>query len=967
MISVVRMVCASISLLLFLRQYFDLQSDRPMKNLYAPACVLAVAFVFFQTGTSNASAASSENVRQTDSGVRVKTAEGQTKVEFWNDRVMRVTHEPADFSPTSRSLAVVGQQSKVDWKFSEQGEDLVLASSKGQVRVDKTSGRVQFFDATGGVLLSEANDGTSIKPNSVGSAKNTHKLSQQFDYDSREAIFGLGQQPDGKMNRVGSGVHLMQENRFVAVPVLMSSKGYGLFWDNPAVTDVNVDAGVEEVIPPSALFNEDGKAGGLAGQYFKKPDFKDAVETRTDEKIDFDWSQKAPLKDFPRQWFSARWTGFVEAPESGEYILTLVVDDFARLWIDDRQVIDCWETPGVYTLQAKVKLTAKTRHKIRLEYGQGAGGAQLRLKWRKPSDSHLVTWTSEAGDAIDYYFFFGPEADDVVAAYRSLTGAAPMFPRWTWGFWQSRERYKTQEEILGIVKEYRKRGIPFDAVIQDWQFWPPLNQKTAGGGWGSHEFDPARYPDPAAMIKEIHDLNAHIMVVSWAKFDVTDGGVSIPNLQELEKVNGAFNPPIPYVFPAGRGKWYDPFNDAARKVYWNLMSKKLFSLDVDAWWLDASEAEFSGKWGEFRDFNTAKGSGALVFNAYPLEHTRAVYEGQRADSSKKRVFILTRSAYAGQQRNAAVTWSGDIHGDWAVFREQISAGLNFAASGIPYWNTDIGGFFGNDPGNPKFVELFTRWFQFGSFCPMFRVHGTDKPKEIWRFDEATQKILIGYVNLRYHLLPYIYSISWKVTNEGYTMMRPLVMDFRTDDKALDISDQFMFGTAMMACPVTAAKAKSRSVYLPNGVRWFDFWTGESFDGGQKIDAASPIQTMPIFVRAGSILPYGPAVQYAGEKLGDPIELRVYPGADGSFTLYEDEGDNYNYEKGAFAVIPIRWNDKAKTLVVGERKGSFPGIVKERIFRVVVVRPKNGVGLASSEKVDAEVKYDGKETTVAVGP
>jgi alpha-D-xyloside xylohydrolase len=379
--------------------------------------------------------------------------------------------------------------------------------------------------------------------------------------------------------------------------------------------------------------------------------------------------------------------------------------------------------------------------------------------------------------------------------------------------------------------------------------------------------------------------------------------------------------------------------------------------------MDASEPELGGNWGEMSRLTTNAGPGAKVFNAYPLEHTTGVYQGQRAESSGKRVVILTRSAYAGQQRNSAVTWSGDTQGNWEVLAQQIPAGLNFSASCIPYWNTDIGGFFGGDPSDPKYAELFTRWFQFGAFCPMFRVHGTGKPKETWRFDESIQRILVEFDNLRYHLLPYIYSTAWRVTKEGYTMMRPLAMDFGDDAKVRDIRDQFLFGPELMASPVTREGATRRGVYVPAGVLWTDFWTGETYEGGHVIEAEAPIEKMPLFVRAGSILPYGPALQYASEKADDPLELRIYRGADGDFTLYEDEGDNYNYEKGAYATINMHWENRTHTLSMSARQGEFPGMLHERTFRVVSVGMNHGVGVSSCESADIDISYTGAQVAV----
>ncbi len=578
--------------------------------------------------------------------------------------------------------------------------------------------------------------------------------------------------------------------------------------------------------------------------------------------------------------------------------------------------------------------------------------------------------SSEAGKAVDYYFFAGPTPDQAIAGYRALTGAAPMFAKWAWGFWQSKERYQSAQELIDVVDQYRSRSIPIDGIIQDWQYWPALNQSTASGGWGSHEFDPTRYPDPAALTAALHARNIHALISVWAKFDVTNSGVSIPNLQALDAIGGAYSPPIPYVFPAGQGKWYDPFNAAARQIYWSQLSQKIFARGWDGWWLDASEAELSGKWGEFRNFETALGSGAKFFNAYPLMHTSAVYAGQRAETSQKRAIILTRSAYAGQQRNAAITWSGDINGQtpggWSVFAKQIPAGLNFVSTGIPYWNTDIGGFGSSDPANAAYAELFTRWLQFGAFCPMFRVHGTDYAKEVWRFPAATQPVLIDYIKLRYQLFPYIYSTAWRVTDQGYTMMRPLVMDFPADSQAANIPDQFMFGPALLVNPVTSAGASTRQVYLPAGATWYDFWTGDSQAGGATIAAAAPIQTIPLYVRAGSILPMGPTVQHTAEAAGF-TELRVYPGADGSFSLYDDEGDNYGYESGARSTISLSWNDSTKVLTIGARQGSFPGMSANRVFRVVFARSGRGAGLVTGQLPDVVVNYDGTAVNVAMPP
>lgn len=751
-------------------------------------------------------------VQKLRDGVLLTTPSGTLRLQVWSDRVIRVTFAPGKELPAKKSFSVIAKPVKTKWQMTETPDAVVLETPAIQARVSKQTGAVGFFDLSGKPVLQEAENGREFSALTISNYTGT-SVRQKFILPPDERIYGLGQHQAGVWNYRGTTVHLQQRNMEVAVPVLVSSGGYGVLWDNPAVTDVDV-----------------GK-----------------------------------------------------------------------------------------------------------------------------SDAGILSWTSETGGAVDYYFMSGPTADGVVRDYRELTGAAPLMPEWLWGFWQCKEHYASQEELTNVVAEYRRLQVPLDGIIQDWQYW-------GKHGWGSHQFDPTRYPHPAEMIQDLHAMHAHVMISVWARFDVETA-----NYKELERAGALYVAALPgfsFFDRTETNKYYDPFNPVARRIYWREMDNQLFKLGIDGWWLDASEPELSIHWGEFRNYRTAAGPAPEVFNAYPLMHTTAVYEGQRAQTDKKRVVILTRSAYAGQQRNSAITWSGDIRGNWAVFAKQVPAGLNFSISGIPYWNTDIGGFFGGNPTNKDYQELFTRWFQFGAFNPMFRVHGTGAPKEIWRWDGPTQKILADYIRLRYRLLPYIYSTSWQVTSDGGTMLRPLMMDFGSDTNALDVGDQFLFGREIMLSPVTRAQAMTRSVYLPGRGDWYDFWTGKRLTGGQRLEAASPIERLPLFVRAGSILPLGPVVQYTSEKPVDPIELRIYRGADGAFTLYEDQGDGYNYAKGAFATIPLSWNESTGTLTIGARKGKFPGMLKTRTFRVVFVDENHGVGGGETEPADATVKYDGRMVTVA---
>jgi alpha-D-xyloside xylohydrolase len=559
--------------------------------------------------------------------------------------------------------------------------------------------------------------------------------------------------------------------------------------------------------------------------------------------------------------------------------------------------------------------------------------------------------SSEVADSVDYYFLYGPEFDSIISGYRELTGAPPLFGKWAYGFWQCKNRYKTQAELLAIARKHRELHIPADNIVQDWFWWITMGEPV---------FNKDNYPDPKGMIDQLHAEHFHLMISVWPFFrpgsktydEMDKRGFFIDKM----KVSG--------FHPAGQAL-YDAFNPDARRYYWNLMDQALFKIGADAWWLDTTEPETEDRETNVLVTNqTHLGNGARVANAFPLMTTTGVYEGQRAETDQKRVFILSRSAFAGAQRNAVTVWSGDINSDWVFFRKQISAGLNYSVSGLPYWTTDIGGFVSGDPNDPAYRELFIRWFQFGTFNPILRVHGTRSTdqNELWSYGAEAQKTLVYFDSLRYRLLPYIYSLAWMTTSHGYTPMRPLVMDFRTDARAANISDQFLYGPALLVNPVTTASVTEREVYLPRA-RWYDFWTGGSFEGPQTLIAAAPLERLPLFVRAGSILPLGPHIEWSIEKTADPIELRVYAGADGDFTIYEDENDTYHYEKGAFAEIPLHWDDARRALTIGDRRGSFPGMLASRTFRVVLVSKDHGVGLEPAPTADRDIAYSGKSTTV----
>jgi alpha-D-xyloside xylohydrolase len=591
-----------------------------------------------------------------------------------------------------------------------------------------------------------------------------------------------------------------------------------------------------------------------------------------------------------------------------------------------------------------------------------------------------TSFKSDVGDCVDYYFMYGGNADGVIAHMRDLTGQVPMFPLWTYGYWQSKERYKSQDETVGVVKKYRELGVPLDGIIQDWQYWG--NNYL----WNAMEFLNPEFYNPQKMIDDIHKLHAHIIISIWNSF-----GPQTKPYKELDKIGALLDiktwpesgsqkwPPNPD-YPSGV-RVYDPYNPEARDIYWKYLNKGIFSLGMDGWWMDSSEPDhLQFKASDF-DNKTYLGSFRKVRNAFPLMTVGGLYQHQRSVTSDKRVFILTRSAFAGQQRYGANTWSGDVVASWDALRNQISAGLNFSLCGIPYWNSDIGGFFlwnyKKKLEDADYRELYARWIQFGAFCPMMRSHGTDAPREIYQFGKKGDEIydaIEKFINLRYRLLPYIYSTSWDVTANQSSMMRALMMDFVKDKQALNINDQYMFGKSLLVCPVTTSMyskdtkedfsmVKTRQLYLPKGADWFDFWTGEKYIGGQTINKETPIDIMPLYVKAGSILPIGPKVQYAEEKKWDNLDICIYEGADGEFTLYEDENENYDYENGVYSTIIFSWDDAKQTLTISERKGSFPGMLEERKFNIIKVSKGKVAGDGVVDEFDKVITYTGQKKSV----
>ena len=756
-----------------------------------------------------------------------KLDKGQLKIILCKDDVVEIKYSLLD-SIAERSSLVITNQWKVPTKFkvSETLREIIITTKIIKVKVDKLTNAISYTTLSDSLILSE--DGSMGK--SMAAAKiagiDTYTCSTQFLSPTNEALFGLGCHPEDTLsiNYKGRSQDMAIKYMTGAIPVLVSTKGYGILWDNYAASTFQGD------------------------------------------------------------------------------------------------------------------LNNNTKY----------------------------AYVSESGKMVDYYFFYGPDFDHIIASYRAATGVAPLFPKWAFGLFQSQDRYKSQNEVIQVKNKYRDSRIPVDCIVQDWFYWEP-------NVIGSHVMWPERYPNPKAMVDELHKANIHAMISIWPVM-----AKGTPNYGEMEKAGNLTSITWDNVMTHTFDNYYDAHSEKARQMYWKQAKEQLIAPHGwDAWWVDQCEPDNGSLLDARRQANFSLGKGIDYFNTYSLMHTVGLYNNWRKEVPNKRAFFLVRQAFAGQQRNAATLWSSDITCTWESFKSQVPQGINACASGIPYWTSDIGGYHykwsAPDWSTASNRELFTRWFQFGTFCPIFRIHGKgERALFSNNWDEQTKKILLDYDHLRYRLLPYIYSQAWKVTNEGYTIMRSLAFDFRNDSSVHSIPDQYMFGPAFLVNPITASqltngsnasKPQTKELYLPKSTNWYDFWTGKKYEGGQFIQANAPIETIPVFVKAGSIVPMGPYLQYATEKPADSIELRIYPGANANFNLYEDENDTYEYEKGKFATIQFQWNDNEKKLSILDRKGVFSGMLEKRIFNIVLVKEGNGVGVSMAKNVSRSIVYQGKKVEI----
>ena len=1017
--------------------------------------------------------ASAADVKQSGNTITIRPDGGQAKVirlEVMNDNIIRVRATSKDSLPVKpQSLMIVPQapfKGSVTVTETEASESehikspayVYVKAKNVWVRVSKESGRIAFFNGNGIPLAQEAPDRPGegsgkqfwdftvpdrelgIKGGVQPTEEQKHGLSWQLtfspDGSRNESFYGLGQHQSEEFNMRGKNEDLFQYNTKVSIPFVLSTKNYGLLWDAYSYCRFGNPHDYLQLNRAFKLYDKQGHEGHLTGTY---TDARGRKLVRNEDSIYYEYGTPAKselalktdnggIKNLPQgfnlQGANVVYEGYVEAPvdEAYDYQFILYYAGYIKVYLDGREVVpERWRTawnPNAYKFTARLQPHRRTQ--LRIEWRPDGGESYCGLRVAQPRTeaerNALTVWCEMAKD-MDYYFIAGQNFDEIISGYRTLTGKASLYPKWALGFWQSRERYKTQDELVGTLAEFRRRQIPIDNIVQDWNYWPEDQ-------WGSHEFEQSRYPNPQQMLSDVHQMHGRFMISVWPKFYV-----NTDNYKELNDRGWMYNQsPTDDIHDwVGRGYkngFYDAYDAEARKVFWRQMDEKLYSglalknnggkrptlnpkltTLVDAWWMDASEPnvrDCTPMW--YRKAlcgPTALGTSTEYFNAYSTVNADAIYNGQRSvwqgRKDEPRVFLLTRSGFAGEQRYSTATWSGDIGTRWEDMRAQMTAGLNYSMSGIPFWGMDQGGFCvenryvqaqqlydrtGQENEDLKeWRELQTRWNQFGAFIPLFRSHGQWPLREIWNIapeEHPAYKSFVFYDKLRYHLMPYLYSLAGWAHFKDYTLMRALVMDFNGDREVEDIGNQWMLGPALMACPVGYYKARNRSVYFPQQCGWYNLYTGEKIveaetqpdnrkvhtdSESRRLVVDAPYEQIPVFVREGAIIPFGPAMQWSDEKQPELINLYVYAGQNGQFQLYEDEGTNYNYERGQYSTIDISYDDAAKTVSFAARKGRFAGMLKQRQFNIVLITDKTPKALDLERPDGTLVQYNGKALTV----
>lgn len=946
-----------------------------LRMTWSAAAALCLSVFLLIASCATAPAGEGSYQRSAD-GVIVTPAEGparKVRLQVVNERIIRVTATPTDSLDLPRSLMVTAAPSG-RFALRREGESLVITTRRTSALVSLRTGLVTFRNADGQPALAE-HVRDAFTPVTV-EGQSFYAIRQQFNRGTDEGFYGLGQHQNLQFNYNGQDVELAQHNMDIGIPFVVSTRNYGVLWDTNSITrfgDARPYQGIDERL---IVRGEDGSEGGLTARYYLR---NRLVTTQRESDVDY---QFLPTDQFATGtavrdvWPEALrgsspqrvvWSGTLEARTAGEHKFRLYASSYFKVYVDDELVLDGWrQNWNPWYRLFNVEMTPGAPRRIRIEWEPNDGYIKLdHLDPLADDEQHSLSLASEVAHAVDYYFIAGEDMDDVIAGYRELTGSATMLPRWAYGFWQSRQRYNTQDELLGVVREYRRRQIPLDNVVQDWRYW-------RDDSWGTHEFDASRFPDPAAMVREVHENNAHIMISVWPKFYP-----STQNYRELDAVGGIYRRNVElgrkdWVGPGYVSTYYDPYNERAGDIYWRQIRERLGVLGFDAWWLDNDEPDIHSNL-TIPDRQhimgpTALGPGAEYFNSFPLVHVGVVHDRAHADQPDRRQFLFSRSAWGGIQRYSAALWSGDVVARWYDLHAQITAGVGASMSGIPNWSHDIGGFAveerytNQDPAHvAEWRELNTRWFQFGAFTPIFRSHGEFPLREIYNLaDEGSDEYesMVYYTRLRYRLMPYIYSLAGDTYHGHGTIMRGLVMDFPSDPAVRDRGDEYLFGPSFLVAPVYEFRARSREVYLPAGVRWYDFYSGRGFEGGRSINAEAPLGRMPLFVRAGAIVPMGPAVQYTDENLAGPLTVFVYTGADGAFELYEDDGETNGYQRGAFSRIPFAYDEETGVLRIGARRGSFPGMTQERTINVRWISGPSTDAANVDAPAQASVRYSG---------
>ncbi|MEG3088920.1 TIM-barrel domain-containing protein [Sphingomonas sp. PB4P5] len=934
--------------------------------------------------------AQAQTYQKTAAGIVVSPASGpasRIELSVHGDGIVHVVALPKGSEGAVRTPSLMAPNPPAAGAFSvaESKGHVFVRAAKSIADVDLQTGQVRFLDPANRVLLAES--GAPVFRPTSADGKPYVAVSQQFNRGTDEGLYGLGQHQNAQMDYNGEDVELAQHNMDIAVPFVVSTNKYGLLWDNDGISRFGNPT-------PYKLVGEGLQVSSIGQPGWKAEYFLDgkSVVTRQEAVINYQfikdqatWPAAAKAATTAAtggqntagnavQKQTVVWSGDVLPTVTGAHKFQLYGSSYFKVFADGKLVLDRWrQNWNPWYANFDLPMTKGKKVAIRIEWEPNAGYMALLHNDPLPAaDRHSVWLTSDVAQAKDYWFVPGDTLDGVIAGYRQLTGKAEMMPKWAYGFWQSRQRYENTAELTGVVEKYRSLGIPLDNIVLDWRYW-------RDDDWGSHRFNPKFWSDPKAMIDAVHGDHANFMISVWPKFYPTTDTYKELAAKGLVYQGNLKQGNVDWVGPGYKNTFYDPYAPEGRKIFWKQVETRLAKLGVDAWWADASEPDMHSNLSIPERIDTmgptAAGPAAEFFNSYPLMNARAFYDGWSAYKPNVRPFLLTRSGFAGLQRYGAAIWSGDVASRWYDLRAQISAGVNASMSGIPNWTHDIGGFALEDRFASKtptaenleeWRELNLRWFQFGAFSPLFRSHGEYPYREIYEISpqgSPMRSSMVWYDQLRYRLMPYIYTLGADTFQKDGSIMRGLAMDFPADLKARKIDDQYLFGDALLVAPVTEYRARARQVYFPGKARWYDFTTGKAYRGGTSATVDAPYERMPLFVRAGAVVPMGPVTQWVDQQRDAPLTITVYAGANGQFSLYEDDGRSLQYKSGASSRIPMRYDDRKQTLTLGAREGAgWAGMPATRAIRVKWVVP--GKPVTDANAFDTEVTYTGAAMTIA---